>query len=239
MRGRTPWGEANSSSINSVTVLIHDGYMLFETRCAGCDTPGQAICTTCRFALIGRAPQPQAHGVIAAMPFAGRARDVVLSLKYRNRRQVARHLGSLLVNRLVESGDHVDLDVVTWAPTSVRRRRQRGFDQAEEIARTVGRQLGVPTRRLLTRPGSATAQTGKSRSERLDGPEFVARPGLQGRRVLVVDDVVTTGATLLGARDALEQQGAHEVILAAVASTPAAVGAKVLPFRHAARAVAA
>ncbi len=228
-----------SARADSVTVLIHDGSMLFETRCAGCDTPGLAICRTCRFALVGRPPQPQAHGVIAAVPFTGRARDVVLSLKYRNRRQVARHLGGLLVNRLVEAGVHHDLDVVTWAPTSSRRRRQRGFDQAEEIARTVGRQLGVPTRRLLARPGSSTAQTGKNRSERLDGPEFIAKPGLWGRNVVVVDDVVTTGATLLAAADALRQQGARDVTLAAVASTPAAVGAKVLSFRHAPRAVAA
>ena len=213
--------------------------MLFETRCAGCDTPGLAICRTCRFALVGRPPQPQAHGVIAAVPFTGRARDVVLSLKYRNRRQVARHLGGLLVNRLVEAGVHHDLDVVTWAPTSSRRRRQRGFDQAEEIARTVGRQLGVPTRRLLARHGLSPAQNGKSRSEQLGGPEFAAKPALSGWNVVVVDDVITTGATLLAASDALEQQGAHHVTLAAVASTPAASGAKVLSFRRAPRAVAA
>lgn len=182
--------------------------------------------------------------MLAAVPFTGRARDVVLSFKYRNRRQVARHLGGLLVNRLVEHGAHHDLDLVTWAPTSTRRRRQRGFDQAEEIARTVGRQLGVPTRRLLARPGGSTAQTGKSRVERLDGPEFTARPGLDGRSVLVIDDVVTTGATLLAARTALIRQGAREVTLAAVASTPAAaggnvLGGNVLPFRHATGAAAA
>ena len=213
--------------------------MFFETRCAGCDTPGPALCTTCRFALVGQPPRQQDHGVIAAVAFTGRARDVVLSLKYRNRRQVARHLGGIVVNRLVETGGHLDVDVVTWAPTSTRRRRQRGFDQAEEIARTVGRQLGVPTRRLLDRPGPSTAQTGKSRAERLGGPEFIARPNLWGRNVVVVDDVVTTGATLLAAREALELQGARRVVLAAVASTPAAIGAKVLPFRYATRATAA
>jgi predicted amidophosphoribosyltransferase len=222
-----------------VTVLVHDGPMFFETRCAGCDTPGPALCTTCRFALVGQPPRRQEHGVIAAVAFTGRARDVVLSLKYRTRRQVACHLGGLVVNRLIETGEHLDVDVVTWAPTSTRRRRQRGFDQAEEIARTVGRQLGVPTRRLLDRPGPSTAQTGKSRAERLGGPEFLARPNLWGRNVVVVDDVVTTGATLLAAREALELQGARRVVLAAVASTPAAVGAKVLPFRYAAGATAA
>jgi predicted amidophosphoribosyltransferase len=213
--------------------------MMFQTRCAGCDAPGVAICTTCRFALVGPRPRAARHGVQAAVPFTGRARDIVLGLKYRNRRQVSRHLAGLVVNTIVANGDHRDLDVVTWAPTSTRRRRQRGFDQAEEIARTVGRQLGVPTRRLLDRPGPSTAQTGKSRAERLGGPEFVARPNLWGRNVVVVDDVVTTGATLLAAREALELQGARRVVLTAVASTPAAVGAKVLPFRYAAGATAA
>lgn len=204
--------------------------MIFETRCAGCDTPGPAICTTCRFALVGQPPRHQNHGVIAAVAFTGRARDVLLSLKYRNRRQVARHLGGLVVNRLVETGEYVDVDVVTWAPTSSGRRRQRGFDQAEEIARTVGRQLGVPTRRLLERSGRSTPQTGKGRSARLDGPQFVARPNLWGRNIVVIDDVVTTGATLVAAREALQLQGARSVVLAAVASTPAQVGATVLPF---------
>ena len=213
--------------------------MLFENCCAGCDAPGLAICRTCRFALVGPPPQGQTQGVIAAVPFTGRAREVVLSLRNRKRRRVARHLGGLLANRLVEAEVHRDLDVVTWTPTGPRRRRQRGFDPAQEIAYTVGRQLGVPTRRLLARPGLSTAQRERSRTERLGGPEFSAKPGLSGCNVVVVDDVVTTGATLLAASDALEQQGAHHVILAAVASTPVASGAKVLSFHRAPRAVAA
>jgi len=139
-------------------MLAHDGIMLFETRCAGCDAPGLAICRTCRFALVGPPPQGQAHGVIAAVPFTGRAREVVLSLRNRKRRQVARHLGGLVANRLVEAEVHRELDVVTWTPTDPRWRRQRGFDPVEEIAHTVGRQLGVPTRRLLARHGLSAAQ---------------------------------------------------------------------------------
>jgi ComF family protein len=158
--------------------------------------------------------------VRSAVAFTGRARDVVLGLKYRNRRQVARHLAGLIVNRIVESGDQQRIDVVTWAPTSAARRRERGFDQGELIARYVAIQLGVPSRRLLDRRRGATTQTGRSRRERLAGPAFVARPDVRGRRVLVVDDVVTTGSTMRHAALALEGAGAAGVCLYAVASTP-------------------
>ena len=205
--------------------LVTLEFMMFQIRCAGCDAPGAAVCTTCRFALLGPRPQPGSHGVRAALPFTGRARKVVLGLKYRNRRQVARHLAGLVVNAIVAAGDHLDVDVVTWAPTSDVRRRSRGFDQGELVARHVARQLGVPCRRLLVRSGVSATQTGRSRVERLQGPEFLARPGLEGHRVIVVDDVVTTGATLRAAASALRHAGVVDPLLYAVASTPAGTAA--------------
>jgi predicted amidophosphoribosyltransferase len=206
--------------------------MMFQTRCAGCDTAGSVLCTTCRFALLGPPPRHADHGVRAALPFTGRARDVVLGLKYRNRRPVARHLAGLVVNALVANGDHERVDVVTWAPTSAARRRSRGFDQGELVARFVARQLGRPSVRVLERAGDGGPQTGRSRLERLRGPGFRVRPGLAGRRVLVVDDVVTTGATLRSARAALLRAGAADVLLYAVASTPSGAA----PARSGARA---
>jgi predicted amidophosphoribosyltransferase len=193
--------------------------MIFMERCAGCDTPGAVICRTCRFALLGPAPATGGDA-IAAVTFNGRVRDVLLGLKYRNRRQVAGHLAGLLVNRIAGGGlSGRSFDVVTWAPTSAARRHDRGFDQAEVIARQVARQLGLPCRRLLRRH-DGDPQTGHDRVQRLAGPSFTAKPALAGRRVLLVDDVVTTGATLRSADDALRAAGAADVVRAAVAATP-------------------
>jgi predicted amidophosphoribosyltransferase len=182
------------------------------------------LCRVCRFALAVPAGLPvrQHPGdVVAAVPFAGRGRDVLLGFKYGNQRQLAHHLAGLLVRRLLAEGlRSADFDVVTWAPTSRRHRRRRGFDQAEAVARRVALQLGLPCRRLLEREGHV-AQTGRPRAERLHGPVFRASPGAVGRRVLLVDDVVTTGSTLRSAAAALRAAGAAWVQRAAVATTPA------------------
>lgn len=192
--------------------------MIFTTRCAGCDSRGPVLCRTCRFALIAR-PSPGApNGIVVATAYSGRVRDVLLGLKYHNRRAVAAHVSGILARRVERHTG--DLDVVTWAPTSGQRRHRRGFDQAELIARGVAAHLALPCRRLLERDGPGAPQTGRTRSDRLDGPQFRVHHRAAGRRVLVVDDVVTTGATLEAAAKSLRDASAADVVLAAVAATP-------------------
>lgn len=167
---------------------------------------------------------PVGGDVVAAVPFVGRARDVLLGFKYRNRRQLAHHFAGLLVNRLLAEGVRPhDIDVVTWAPTSRRRRQQRGFDQAEVVARRVAAQMGVPCRRLLERDAASGAQTGLDRAARFHGPVFRSSPRAAGQSVLLIDDVVTTGSTLRSADHSLRRAGAATVVRAAVATTPALV----------------
>ena len=207
------------------------GDVIFGERCAGCDRPGAAVCTTCRVALIsGRGSVHMGAGVrvVVATEYRGRAAAVVRSVKYRNRRGAARHLGGLLAQRVMAAG-HTP-DVVTWAPTVERRRRQRGFDHAELIARSTARALGVPCVRLLRRVDMSGPQAAAARAQRLQAPAFTARRS-RASSVLIVDDVVTTGATLAAASGALRTAGVSTVIPTAVAGTPA-------PRRHGVRPIA-
>jgi len=164
------------------------------------------------------------HQVRAACSFEGEVKDAIVALKYRNKRRLAAQLAEVLVGALIEEfGDLVDIadafDVVTWAPTTGEHRRRRGMDHAELIARHTGRLVDVPVRPLLRRRGTVT-QTGRSRSERLSGPTFVAHPAAEGARILVIDDVTTTGSTLRAARRAFRSVGADLVECWAVAATP-------------------
>ena len=195
--------------------------MIFVTTCAGCNQPGETLCRRCRFSLVTTSPVFTDGGVGAAMPFEGVARQAVIALKYRNRRGIARQLAAVMVKRLLIGRHATRVDLVTWAPTTTAHIGERGFDQAELLARAVARELGVPCRRLLYR-AHGVGQTGRSRRDRLQAPEFRARPPRRRTRVLLVDDVVTTGATLHAAADALRVAGFADVRCIAAAATPCA-----------------
>lgn len=112
-----------------------------------------------------------------------------------------------------------DIDTITWAPTTSRRVAARGFDHAALLASGVARRVGLGAGALLRRaPGPA--QTGQAASARRLGPAFEARRLLPGASVLVVDDVITTGATLRAAARALRSAGCRDVLGLAAARTP-------------------
>ncbi|MFM7409947.1 MAG: ComF family protein [Actinomycetota bacterium] len=164
----------------------------------------------------------QMNRIATAAVFDGEVREMIVALKYHNARRVARPLAALLADAVGRDRNvrRIGIDVVTWAPTSSLHKRRRGYDQAELIARELAQRLNLPAQRLLRRHGSV-AQTGRSRRERLTGPAFRGRSSARGKRILVVDDVATTGATLHSARRALRAEGAEMVFCWAVAGTPA------------------
>jgi predicted amidophosphoribosyltransferase len=150
------------------------------------------------------------------LAYDGAGRDLVARLKYRNARSTVRWLAA----RMSALVDPCDVDLVTWVPTTADRRRRRGFDQSELLARAVARQLHKPCRRLLAR-GAGAPQTGRTLLDRRTGPVLSARPAcMPSARVLLVDDVITTGTTIAVAARALRAEGFGRVSVVAAARTP-------------------
>ncbi|MEY2451838.1 MAG: hypothetical protein QOD92_1412 [Acidimicrobiaceae bacterium] len=183
-----------------------------------CGRVGPAPCGACAREL-ERAPSlPVPTGVDACavvLAYDGAGRELVARLKYRNARGTIRWL-AVHMAALVDAGD---VDIVTWVPTTGARRRRRGFDQAELMARAVARNLHRPCRALLTR-GAGPPQTGRSLQDRRAGPALAARPTGAHIRVLLVDDVITTGTTVTVAARVLRAAGFSGISVVAAARTP-------------------
>lgn len=153
----------------------------------------------------------------ALLLYAGPARQLVTSLKYRNDRRALSWLVDAAAPLLSPDPDAV----VTWVPTTPDRRRRRGFDQAALVARGLARRWGLPCVDVLERR-AGRPQTGRSVAERHQGVDFAIRRrhGPTTRPVVLIDDVVTTGATLRDAALAIRRSGASNVSAVVLARTP-------------------
>ena len=190
---------------------------LLADTCTGCRAPGPSPCRGC-VARLHPAPPLVAPAPLASLQalvrYEGPAAQLVVGLKNRHDRSAVPWLASgcaLLLPRRV--------DLVTWAPTSRRRAARRGYDHAQVLAAAIGAAAGVRVHRTVRRT-TATAQHGRSRGERLDGPAFTPLHALDGLVVVVVDDVTATGATLGAAGGAVLAAGAREVHGVCVAAVP-------------------
>lgn len=191
---------------------------LFRTGCVLCQAGTEPLCNACGGQLVPP-PTSTVRGVgrlPALFAYEGVGAKVVQALKYRDGRRLVAPLADGLCG-LVPSGP---LDLVSWIPTSSDRRNRRGFDQAELLARALARRLGLPCRPVLRRvPGPS--QTGRTRAERDRNVAFVPRRRCGGEgRLLLVDDVCTTGATVRSAAGALRASVRVEPAFAVVARTP-------------------
>lgn len=156
------------------------------------------------------------RGVVAHWSYEGSARELVRAAKFRRHRQAASYLGASLAESVQQARTPGDL--LLPMPLSAERLRRRGFNQAAQMARAVARRTGLEVSvRGLVRHRDDPPQSGRPRSARLRGPRgaFRARSHLvRGRCILLVDDVLTTGATVRAAAHVLRTAGALAVTAA-------------------------
>lgn len=203
-------------------------------ECVGCGREGPPLCAACVPAIDRRLDAPAGvpiglPGDLPApllqldwcAPFSGTVRSALHAIKYGGEQRLADPLGRAVARRWARIG--VGANLVTHVPVHAGRARSRGYDQAELIARSAARHLGLPYAPLLTRERATIAQFDLDRGDRAANVAgaFAVRPSRDagrgaakrgtdptGRWILLVDDVVTTGATLAACAAALERAGA-------------------------------
>ena len=181
---------------------------LEQPYCSVCAWPDRTgVCSRCE------SSRPAMDGISAPYLFEGPVRDLAHGFKYRGVRAAAPTLGGLLARHLRASS--MAADVVVPVPLHRSSERERGYNQSELMARVVAADADLPFgRRLLRRVRKTAPQIAmagyEDRRRNIEGA-FECRDDLDGQRVLLIDDVVTTGSTMSACAEALKAVGARSV----------------------------
>ncbi|HEU0028650.1 MAG TPA: ComF family protein [Ktedonobacterales bacterium] len=195
-----------------------------EPRCSRCDAPladgrraRAGMCGECAIGVFA----PDADRALVGAVYEGAVRAAIHALKYQGKRRAAEPLAGLALAAWRASG--LDADVIVPVPLHRSRTRERGYDQAGLLARSLARGAGLPLRGdalARTRATLAQARLPASERQRNVAGAFSLLPGaagLSGRTILLVDDVVTTGATIQAAASALREARPAAIYALAVA----------------------
>ena len=199
--------------------------LLFPTRCAFCHRlmrePDGKVCPQCRKTLpyvpVESQHQRFAHldTVLSPLYYEGTVRDSLIRFKFHSLTGYARIYADFLTKCIDESG--IFCDSITWVPVSRRRLRHRGYDQARLMAEALSEKLGVPCVRCLEKvrdnpPQSRSGGREARRRNVRDVYRAVDAETVSGQKLLLVDDIVTTGSTLSEAAGVLRKAGAAGVV---------------------------
>lgn len=204
--------------------------LIYPPRCAFCrrllSGREKGVCRFCRPKL----PYVPADGQVqhfrnvdkclSPLYYHGNVKDSLHRYKFGGATAYADIYSEFIVKCIDEN--QISCDSITWVPLSRRRLRKRGYDQAELLAELIAKHLGQRPVRLLkklrdTPPQSQTGSAEKRRANIAGAYACLHPEQVQGKRILLVDDIVTTGATLSEAAKVLKKAGAKEVICATLA----------------------
>lgn len=197
--------------------------LLYPPRCGGCNEAGAGWwCPSCAAKVHRLEPANSLRAitltndgtldVISAAVFAPPLREGIHRFKYESQPQLAEAFGTLMSEAWRASGLHSD--ALVPVPLHASRRRERGYNQSELLARVISRHSQVPMHNWLKRIRHTEQQAHLGAHERVANVKdaFVAGSSVNGKQIALVDDVLTTGATLAECAAALKAAGASTVI---------------------------
>lgn len=197
---------------------------VFPRRCVSCEVEGEVLCANCRASWAPPLPAATAERVASFYYADPIVRNLICDWKFSYDRACRDQLFRVLKNRLGSVKQLVrsqKIEAVCCVPLHPVKKRLRGFDQAEEIALLVARKTQRVYLPLLLRHKTTTAQAGKSEVERrliVEANPFIINPALVvPKRLLLVDDVWTTGSTVAAAAAVLKEAGVEQVLVYTVA----------------------
>ena len=163
----------------------------------------------------------KAASVTAVCYYEELVRESLLRYKFRDKPCYAQAYGRLLADKIRQA--EIRYDLITWVPVSARRRRRRGYDQAQLLAQATAEALGTEATATLCKHRDIPAQSGiqdaaRRRANVLGVYRVLPRAAVQGKEILLIDDILTTGATLSEAIRMLLEAGAGEVHAAVFAA---------------------
>lgn len=194
---------------------------LFPRKCPFCRKVLEEglVCPAC----VDGLPKPRGEqtveftkGCISPLTYSEAVRGAIHRFKFQNCPGYAGAFAMLMGRAVGESWPQTAFDAVSWVPLSSKRRKKRGYDQAELLARALGEELDLPVEPLLVKlrdnpPQSLQADEGSRRVNVLGAYELTAGAAVEGKTILLADDVVTTGSTLSEGARILRTAGAKEV----------------------------
>ncbi len=194
--------------------------LVFPPYCVYCGRVGSLICPRCLTTISTSEPRdfPLLDHIWIAGKYEGAIRDAVHALKYGGVQRAAEPLGDLLAEAISRQGPCID--VIAGVPLAAGRLQERGYNQAALIARRVAERLGVAdVPDALARIKATASQVDLSAAERRENVKgaFAAEARrVRGKRILVIDDVLTTGSTMSACAEALRMAGAAQVFGGAI-----------------------
>lgn len=154
----------------------------------------------------------------------GKLQDLLHALKYKGKTQVGLFLGKEMGNELIKSGKNNQLDLIIAIPLHPKKQQQRGYNQSDYLAKGISEVTGIPSiTNAVIRTVHTSSQTRKAKFDRWENVSSIFQVKkstlIEGKNILIVDDVVTTGSTLESCAKELLQAGAKSVSIAVVASS--------------------